>query len=242
MNNEKTGYPHLDKPWMKYYGDNNEIEFGNNNIYNYLKEKNKKFGESIAESYYGRNFTYNELFYNVDLTARALKNYGVKKGDVVVNLLPNIPEAGQVWFATTELGAISDFIDPRPDSLDASLNAKKTLELLKYENAKHIITLDMCYLSMIVPIENNLKELGIDSIIIVGSEDSMTLKGKLDYMYDAIKYNKLNNDRISKNQRVSSYKAIKKKLESSKNMKEQLENTLKKSPLKVVKLKDLINS
>ena len=241
MNNEETGYPHLDKPWMKYYDENNEIKFDNNNIFNYLKEKNKKFGESIAESYYGRNFTYNELFYNVHLTARALKESGVKKGDVVVNLLPNIPEAGQIWFATTELGAISDFIDPRPDSLDASLNAKKTLDLLKYENAKHIVALDMCYLSMIVPIENNLKELGIESIIIVGSEDSMTLKGKLDYMYDAIKYNKLNNDRISKNQKISLYKVIKKKIESSKNMKEKIEMSLRKSPLKIVKLKDLIS-
>ena len=153
MKNEKTGYPHLDRPWMKYYDNDNKIDFGDKNIFNFLKDRNKKFGSCIVESYYGRDFSYDELFYKVDLTARALKEYGVKKGDVVVNLLSNIPEAGQIWFATTELGAISDFIDPRPDSLDANLNAKKTLDLLKYENAKHIIALDACYLSMIVPIE-----------------------------------------------------------------------------------------
>lgn len=240
MKNEKTGYPHLDKPWMKYYKNSSEIDFGDKNIFNYLKEKNNKFGSNVAESYYGRDFSYDELFYKVDLTARALKDYGVKKGDVVVNLLPNIPEAGQIWFATTELGAISDFIDPRPDSLDANLNAKKTLDLLKYENAKHIIALDACYLSMIVPIEDKLKELGIDSIIIVSSEDSMNLKGKLEFIYDTIKYNQLNNSRLNKNQKVSSYRAIKRKLELSKNMNEQLNDTIKKSPLKIVRLKDLI--
>ena len=236
----KTGYPHLDKPWMKYYESDNNIEFGNSNIFNFIKEKNKKYGSDTAESYYGRNFSYDELFYKVDLTTRALKDFGVKKGDVVVNLLPNIPEAGQIWFATTELGAISDFIDPRPDSLDASLNAKKTLDLLKYENVKHIIALDACYLSMIVPIENELKDLGIDSIIIVSSEDSMNLKGKLEFIYDAIKYNNLNNERLNSN-KVSTYKALKKKIELSKKMKEQLNNALEKSPLKIVKLKDIVD-
>ena len=240
MLEKKTGYPHLDKPWMKYYESNNNIEFGSSNIFNFIKEKNKKYGSDTAESYYGRNFSYDELFYKVDLTTRALKDFGVKKGDVVVNLLPNIPEAGQIWFATTELGAISDFIDPRPDSLDASLNAKKTLDLLKYEKAKHIVALDACYLSMIVPVENELKNLGIDSVIIVSSEDSMNLKGKLEFIYDAIKYNNLNNERINSN-KVSTYKALKKKIELSKNMKEQLNNALEKSPLKIVKLKDLVD-
>ena len=240
MEKEITGYPHIDKPWMKYYTEEQkELIIPNMNVSEYVKERNKNNLSGIQEVYYGREFTYQESFYRNELAAKALSDIGVKKGDVVGMLLPNIPEAGQLWFGATELGAVSDFIDPRPDSMNVETNSKKILEVLKYEKVKYIVALDMCYLSMLLPIENELKELGIDTIITVSAEDSMTLDGKLDYLEDIAKYNKLNNLRNPK-QQLEDYKAILNKIKFMEETNALFDNAIKKSDLKIYKYKDLI--
>ena len=97
--------------------------------------------------------------------------------------------------ACANIGAVADFIDPRPDSMDIMANAQKVLEVIKYERAKYIVALDKCYLAMLKPIEKELKELGIENIVIISASDSMNLSGKIDYLKDALKYNELKNIR-----------------------------------------------
>ena len=70
-----------------------------------------------------------------------LVGLGVKKGSRILYLVPNIPESGQLWLASSKIGAISDFVDPRPDSMDLEANARKMLEVIKYEKANYIIAL-----------------------------------------------------------------------------------------------------
>lgn len=237
----KTGYPHIDKPWMKFY-DSKKVAFEapKVNLTEYLKEKNKDRGDKIAETYYGKEISYDEFFYNSDMAARVLSQVGVKKGDSIMNLVPNIPEAGAIWLGATEIGAVSDFIDPRPDNLDVISNAKKVLEVIKHERAKHIVALDMCYLGMLKPIENELKELGIENIIILNASDSMNLSGKIDYLKDVIAYNNLKNIRDdSSSSKIKWYKAVRDKLESMKECNRALEDAIKSSPLNVMKYDDL---
>ena len=236
-----TGYPHIDKPWNKYYSSEQlSIELPNVNILDYLKIKNKKNIGAVAEIYYGREFTYDELFYNSYVAAKVLDQIGVKKGDVVANLVSNIPEAGQIWFGATELGAISDFIDPRPDGMNEVANSKKILEVLKDENVKHIVALDFSYLLMLRPIENELKNLGIDNIVLLSANDSMTREGRLDYIKDVIEYNKLANSRKSITQQISNYKALSNKLKMEKYMEEEINCAIIKSPLRIVKYSELV--
>ena len=240
-NEEKTGYPHIDKPWMKYYSDEQkELIIPEMNIVDYLKYKNKNNLLSVAETYYGKEITYDELFYNSELAAKALSQIGIKKGDVVANYISNIPEAGQIWFGLTHLGAIADYIDPRPDGMDKNINSKKVLDILKFENVKSIVALDFCYLDMLSPIEDELKNLGIETIILVSGDDSMSFKGKFDYLNDVIKYNKLSNSRINKNQRISAFKALSNGLKMQKELNENIDKLIKKSKLKIVRFRDLV--
>lgn len=241
MEKMKTGYPHIDKPWMKFY-DLNKVYSKDPevNLTTYLKEKNKNKGDRIAETYYGKEISYDELFYNSDLAARILSQVGVKKGDSIMNLVPNIPEAGSIWLGATEIGAISDFIDPRPDNLDVMSNAKKVLEVIKHEGAKHIVALDMCYLGMLKPIEKELKELGIENIIILNASDSMNFGGKIDYLKDVIAYNDLKNLRNDNNiAKIKWYKAVRDKLSFMKDSSKALDEAIKSSPLKIIKYDDL---
>lgn len=238
-----TGYPHIDKPWMKYYDEKivNTKE-PETNITNYLKEKVKGNEHMLAHTYYKNDMTFDELFEKVNTASKVLTSLGVKKGDIVMNLLPNIPESAQIWLGCAQIGATADFIDPRPDSMDVMANANKVLEIIKFEGAKYIVALDICYLFMLKPIEQELKQLGIENIIVISPADSMTLQGKIDYLTDVKNYTLLKNKR---NTNVNELKVAKVLLDKISNMSKDskaLDSAIKSSVLNIYKYKDLVRN
>ena len=180
---KKTGYPHIDKPWMQYYTDK-EIsdEVPQLKIIDYMKEKNKGNEEGIALDYYGKKIEYGQLYENIDYAAKVLSAMDVKEGERVLFLTPNIPETAYLMYGASKLGAICDFIDPRPDTLDITTSAKKTFELIMTEKIDHIVSLDLCYLGMLKPIESELKNIGIDNVLLLSANDSMDISSKLNYL------------------------------------------------------------
>ncbi len=240
-----TGYPHIDRPWMKYYDKKNlDFEKFPGNPVDYLKAKNITRKNNTAESYYGISFSYDQILFD-DTATKVLKSLDVKKGDIILNLVPNIPEAGQLWRAATNLGATSDFIDPRPDSSNLKANAQKLLEIVKFEKPKYIVALDMCYLGMLKPIEDELKEFGVDTVIVLSASDSMNLSAKINYLKDVINYNALKNIRTANDSNIKKlkwYQALKTKLESMKKAQSALDMGIKTSTLKVYKYSDLVNN
>lgn len=235
-------YPHIDKPWMKFYDEKKiHTEDPKTNLADYLKLKNQKNMNEIAETYYGATLSYNELFEKVDSFSKMLIGLGVKKGSRILFLVPNIPESGQLWLASSQIGAISDFVDPRPDSMDLEANARKMLEIIKHEKANYIIALDKCYLAMLKPIENELKDLGINEIVTLSATDSMNLLGKINYMQDVIAYNSLRNLRIDDSvKKLKTYKAVLKKVNSMQQENKIYNEAVKSSPLKVIRSNDLL--
>lgn len=238
-----TGYPHLDTPWMKWY-DDKDITLSNpdTNITDYLKRLNKDRGHMIAQTYYGREFTYDQLFKSVDDASRAFTKIGAGKGSTIFNLLPNIPESGHIWLGAAQIGAIADFADPRPDSMDIKANAKKILEVLKYEGADYIVAMDKCYSFMLKPIENELKEMGFKNIIIVSPADSMNIIGMIDYLRDVIKYNQFRNARIVNEsiKKIKFYEALLNKIKQMNRDKKELEEAIASSPIEIIKYSELV--
>ena len=187
-----TGYPSIDKPWLKYY----DPEFLKKpipamNIYTYLKTMTKDYGALTALSYYGKEISYEELFRHIDEAAKLLISIGVKSGDRVMYLMPNIPETAYFLYGGARIGAVADYIDPRPDSVDFTVSTKKVLAMFKEEKAKFLVSLDQCYLAMLKPIEQELKELGVEQIILVSASDSMDGKTKLNYLHETLSFNGL---------------------------------------------------
>lgn len=241
-NLNETGYPHIDRPWMKFYAkDAQNLYLPKLNLTDYLKTKNLGRGNKIAETYYGNEFTYDEFFSKVDLASKVLSQLGIKKGDRILSLNPNIPEAAILWLGATQLGAVTDFIDPRPDTMDVVANGKKVLELIKAEKIDHIIALDKCYLAMLKPIENDLKELGIDKIILTSATDSMNIEGKIDYLKDVVEYNMIKNSKnVSESvKKLKNYEALLLKLKAMANEDILLENFIATSPIQVLKYSNL---
>ena len=81
-------------PWAKYYGRKNLIfEVPNISIYEFIYKKHFEHEDHIAIEYYGRKYNYTGLFNEIDKCTKALKSYGIRKGDVITILSANIPEA-----------------------------------------------------------------------------------------------------------------------------------------------------
>ena len=114
---KNTGYPSIDKPWLKYYtkeainGDLPEMT-----TYEYLYNRNKKNLNKVALNYYGRKIKYGELFDNIDIVSKSLINYGVNKGDIVTISMPTFPETIYLFYALSKIGAVANMIDPRTNA------------------------------------------------------------------------------------------------------------------------------
>ena len=94
MTEEKklTGYPSIDKPWLKYYNEEAiSAPLPECTIYEYLMENNRDFPDDIALLYLGRKIKYGELFRQIDRTADAFAALGVKPGEIVTVALPIKP-------------------------------------------------------------------------------------------------------------------------------------------------------
>lgn len=134
-----TNYPNIDKPWLKYYTEEQIMSpMVEKTVYRYLYDENKDFQNDIAISYLKREIKFHEMFEEIEKVAKSLKRIGVNKGDVVTICLPNTPEAAYIFYACSKIGAIADFIDPRE-------NATGIEKYLDISNPQHLIMLDMCF-------------------------------------------------------------------------------------------------
>ena len=108
-----TGYPSIDKPWLKYYTEEAiNAPLPECTIYEFMYENNKDYPNDIALLYFNRKITYGELFENIDRTAKAFTAIGVKKGDIVTVAMPSMPEALYCVYALNHLGAVANMIHP----------------------------------------------------------------------------------------------------------------------------------
>ena len=65
MEKKMTGYPTVDKPWLKYYDEKFLKEsLPEMTILDYMKLNSNSYSNNTAISYYGNNVTYGELYDN----------------------------------------------------------------------------------------------------------------------------------------------------------------------------------
>lgn len=172
MTDEKklTGYPSIDKPWLKYYPEEAiETPLFEGTTYDYLWESNKNYPENIALSYYGCKIRYRELFSNIDAAAAAFAALGIRRGDVVVISSVTTPETIYAFYALNRLGAISNMIDPRT-------SIEGIHDYIEEVDSKVIMTIDAAYPKILEAVRNT----NVEKIIVVSPADSLTrIKKKL---------------------------------------------------------------
>ncbi len=83
-NQPLTGYPSIDKPWLKYYSKEAiESRITESSIYEYLLENNRGNLKNTALVYMGRKISYQLLFNSIENVAKAFAKLGLGRGDVM---------------------------------------------------------------------------------------------------------------------------------------------------------------
>ncbi len=173
MNTEKelTGYPSIDKPWLKYYSEEAiNAPLPECTIYDYMWNNNKDHLSNIALNYFDRKITYKELFDNIEKAAKAFSAMGVKCGDIVVTATVTTPETVYILYALNRIGAIPNMVDPRTA-------VEGIREYIKEVNAEYVITLEVAYPKIAKAIEGT----SVKKILVTSPADSLPAVKKFFY-------------------------------------------------------------
>ncbi len=108
-----TGYPSIDKPWLKYYSEEAaNAPLPECTVWENIYKRNKDHLTDMALLYFGKKISYGKMFSEIDKTAKALAYLGVKNGDNVAICMPAVPEAIYTILALNKLGANAGMLNP----------------------------------------------------------------------------------------------------------------------------------
>lgn len=124
---EMTGYPSLDKPWLKYYSaEAINAPLPDGTMFDLLYNSDKCRSNNTALKYFGNSISYGEMFKNIRMTAGALSAHGVKRGDVVSILSLNTPETTYVIYGLNLIGAVANLLVANMTPDEISKNVSET--------------------------------------------------------------------------------------------------------------------
>lgn len=200
-----SGYPNMDKPWLKWYSEESILKSINesNNIYDHFMEMAPD-NVTILE-YYGRKYTKNDIAKKVEFYIRRFSSMGIKEGSTVSFIMLDVPEVAFMWMALSKLGAVTNLIkfDEGPERI-AFMNNVGDADYMFVSEVPFILK----NVKDSMNYENNIKE-----IISVPITAEMPKKYFLEMINDIVKKSKGNTkDKL---------KSLKKQLSEIKEMSEE---------------------
>lgn len=177
---QTTGYPSIDKPWLKYYDSqiiNQKLPLCS--VYDLIYQNNINHMDNVALNYFDVKYTYNDLFCNIEKTERAFYHLGVKENDIVTICSVTTPETIYSFYALNHIGAISNMIDPR-------VSADGLKDYINEVNSKVVVCISDAYnkISLIV------NKTSVEKVIVISPSDS--LNGIKKFVFDRLKAKKIN--------------------------------------------------
>jgi long-chain acyl-CoA synthetase len=152
--------PYLSKPWLANYesGVPEDVQYETICLPDCLRRSAKAFPDKMALTFQGYRMTYAALDEMVDRFANGLNDFGVKQGDSVAILLPNVIPCVAAYYAIMRIGAIAVMNNP--------LYSDRELEhQFNDSGSKVLITLDLLGNRMIdLRPKTGIKQIVITSI------------------------------------------------------------------------------
>ena len=134
-----TGYPSMDKPWLKYYSEEAiSSSLLQGTLYENIQKNNCDYPDQIALIYFGRKITYRQMFECIEQTRNAFLNYGIKKGDKVILFTSATPETVYTILALCRIGAVANMINPL-------FTEEQVVDRINETDASLMIVLDQLY-------------------------------------------------------------------------------------------------
>ena len=168
-----TGYPSIDKPWLKHYSEEQiNSPLPDCTMYELIYKNNQDNLNRTALNYYGTKISYGKMLDEISLLSGALEDLGVKRGDIVTICMINSPETIFLFFALNKLGAAANMV----------YGSSTTKELKKYitdTRSTIVFTLDMFQDKF----EEIAVETGLQRIIVANLIQSMSPVTRLGAKY-----------------------------------------------------------
>ncbi len=154
----------MERPWLSSYEPKvpESIEYPNVPLCQFLSDSAKRYPEKDALSFYGNRTSYRVLLEQANRFANALIGLGVKKGDRVAIMLPNIPQCVVAYYGALKMGAV--VVMTNPLYLDREIQIQ-----MSDSGAETIVALDFFY----PRIEPVLKKTPLKNIILTSVRDAL---------------------------------------------------------------------
>lgn len=158
-----TGYPSIDKPWLKYYSEEAiNAPLPECTVWENIYKRNKDHLTDTALLYFGKKISYGKLFSEIDKTAKALAYLGVKNGDNVAICMPAVPEAIYTILALNKLGANAGMLNP-------TFNEAQLTDRVNEMEAEVLIVVNELYATM----QNVIPKTSIKHIVTCPAANSL---------------------------------------------------------------------
>ena len=163
MEQKLTGYPSIDKPWLKYYSEEAiKKQLKPDTIYGHLWKSNKDYLDDVALVYFERKITYRKFFELIEQCKNSLTALGIKKGDIVTIQTLAIPQTVVLIYALSRIGAIANLIY-------VSNNEEEVNNLLKETNSCAYFVIDSIYGKF----SDVLKETNVNNVVLFSIDSEM---------------------------------------------------------------------
>jgi long-chain acyl-CoA synthetase len=154
----------MDRPWLKFYEPSvsASLHYPPVPLHQLLINSTQKYPNQNAILFYGKGMTYHELDEETNRFAQALLKLGVRKGDRVAVMLPNVPQCVVAYYGALKIGAIVVMTNP--------LYVERELQIqLADSGAETIVALDFFY----PRIEKAKQETALKNIILTSVRDKL---------------------------------------------------------------------
>jgi len=130
----------MEKPWFKFYDDGvpRTVEIPPVTMPHFFDEAVRRYPSHPVAIFFGKKFSYRDMDAMVNRFAARLAELGVKKGDRIALILPNLPQYPVCHFAAMKLGAI--IVPTNPLYVERELENQ-----LKSSGAETVVVLDLLF-------------------------------------------------------------------------------------------------
>ena len=137
MSKGLTGYPSIDKPWLKYYSKEDlSRSIPQDNMFELIWKSNRDYLSNNAIDFFNKHITYKTMFEEIERLSNSFWACGVRKGDIVTIIAITTPEILYAIYALNRIGAVCSCL--YPNMSDDIIKSK-----VQITNSKYIIVLDL---------------------------------------------------------------------------------------------------
>ena len=124
------------RPWLRSYGSHTPctVPIPRQPLHKFLEAAADNVPQRTATVFYGSELTYQQLEWQANQFAHALHGLGVRPGERVMIVLPNMPQMIVAYYGTLKIGGV--VVLPNPDA-----DAPAIIEQIRQTGAQVLVTL-----------------------------------------------------------------------------------------------------